>query len=236
MFKPQRQLISRTVGASLAAGFVALLAVAAASHAGRAHASPARDKTIPIAAARALPLGTVVMVEGVVSVSSGAFRSNGSDEGFAIQDGSGGIYVRTIPNLGLGGTAKRVRVRGQLADNYGQLILVPGDVRDVKVLGRALSVRAEPVSTGRINEATEGRLVRVTGTITKPIGDDLPHGHRVFIDDGSGEVQVYVYASTGFPVDRLQPGQRVGVTGFSGQYNDHYEVMPRLRSDIRVID
>jgi uncharacterized protein YdeI (BOF family) len=234
LVKLRKRFISRAVAASLAASLVALINVAA-QHANRAPASPARNKTISIGAARALPPGTVVMVEGSVSVPSGAFRSGGSDEGFAIQDESGGIYVRTTPHLGLIG-ARRVRVRGQLADKSGQLILVPDDPRNVQVLGRALTVRPEPVSTGHINEATEGRLVRVRGTITKPLDDELPHGHRMFIDDGSGEVQVYVYASTGFPVRHLQPGQRVSVTGLSGQHDDHYRIMPRARSDIYLID
>jgi DNA/RNA endonuclease YhcR with UshA esterase domain len=233
MFKSRKQLISCPVAASLVAGFAALIVVVAAGQTGRTRTSTAPSNIITIAAARALPPGTVVTVEGSVSVSSGVLGASRYDAGFAIQDQSGGIFVRTNVDADLRG-GKRVRVRGQLVGESGQLILVPVHTRDVKVLGKGLGVRAEPVSTGHINEATEGRLVRVTGTITKPIVNELPRGHRVFIDDGSGEVQVYVFASTTFPVRRLQPGQRISVTGFSGQYEDRYEVVPRARSDIRL--
>ena len=217
---------------SLALGFVALLAFAAPG-ANRAAASVA-PRVIPIAAARALPSGTPVLVDGAVSVPSGAFKSGTSDEGFVIQDRSGGIYVRTHANLGLR-VRQRVRVVGQLADSNGLLVLVPVGADGVRVRGRGRKIVAESVPTGRINEATEGRLMQVAGTITKPVVSDLPYGYRLFIDDGSGEVQAFIYASTGVDVSGLRPGQRVGVTGFSGQYNDHYEIIPRFQTDIRPL-
>src|ERR1700732_52627 len=59
-------------------------------------------RPMDIGAARALPLGTVVTVEGSVTVPSGLLSSGGSlDQGFAIQDRTGGIYVSVATNLGL---------------------------------------------------------------------------------------------------------------------------------------
>jgi hypothetical protein len=232
MCKPQRQPISRAVRASLAACFAALLAVAA-GQAGRTHAAPAPNKIISIAAARALPPGTVVTVEGTVSVRPGRFKSTTNDESFAIQDESGGICVRTRRNPGLR-NGQRVRVSGRLADNLGQLTLVPAHESDVKTRGRGESIRPKPISTGAVSEATEGMIVKVSGTITKPVENDLPYGYRVFINDGSGEVQAFVHRSTGIRVGSLRPGLRISVSGFSGQYENHYEVMPRAPSDIHL--
>jgi DNA/RNA endonuclease YhcR with UshA esterase domain len=232
LIKLRKRFISRAVAVGFAASFAALINVAA-QHANRAPASPVTGKLITIAAARALPPGTVVTVEGTISVHPGAFRSTTSDESFAIQDESGGICVRMRLNPGLR-VSQRVRVRGRIADSFGQLTLAPALESDVKVLGRARGVRPKPISTGQVNEATEGMIVKVTGTITKPVGDDLPYGYRVFIDDGSGEVQAFVHRSTGIRVASLQPGLRISVSGLSGQYNEHYEVMPRAPSDIRL--
>ena len=53
-------------------------------------------KTIPIAEARSLPLGTIVTIDGVVTVPSGAFSSSTFDQGFAIQDRTGGMSVFPI--------------------------------------------------------------------------------------------------------------------------------------------
>ncbi|HEX6096593.1 MAG TPA: hypothetical protein VF432_09735 [Thermoanaerobaculia bacterium] len=53
---------------TLVALFLAILA-------GAAHAQPADPPVIPIAEARGLPLGTVVTIDGSVTVPSGAFNS-----------------------------------------------------------------------------------------------------------------------------------------------------------------
>ena len=229
MLKHRKRFISRALALVFAAGFVALVPVAAQD---ASRGAAGKSQVISVAAARALPAGIIVTVEGSVTVPSGAFKSGTSDEGFAIQDASGGLYVRTGANLGLR-IGQRMRVSGTLVDNSGERLIAPVDASHVLARGRGMKVQAQSVSTGRIGEATEGRLVRVTGTITKPVGNDLPYGYRVFIDDGSGEVQAFVYASTGIGVNGLRSGQRIFVTGFANQYKDHYEVIPRFRSDIR---
>jgi uncharacterized protein YdeI (BOF family) len=195
---------------------------------------PTKSKVIRIAGARALPLGTSVTVEGSVTVPSGAFKASTSDEGFALQDASGGIYVRMAENLGLR-VGRQVRVTGKLAESNGLLVIEPTDSSSVEARGRGPGVKPQAISTGKINETTEGRLVRVTGAITKPVGSDPPYGFRLFVNDGTGEVQVFVSASTGINQQGLRPGVRVRVTGFSGQYQDHYEIGPRFQADINLI-
>ena len=197
-------------------------------------ASPAK-KVISIAEARSLPLGTVVTIDGSVTVASGAFSSSTFDQGFAIQDRTGGIYVSTADNLGFA-PRQQVRVTGQLADTVLPGLLVLINVTEVKAHGSGPKVRPLPVATGDVNEDTEGQIVRITGTITQPIINDLPFGFIVFVNDDSGEINVFVCASTGIDVSGLSPGQTIEVTGFSGQFADHFEVDPRTQDDIRVID
>lgn len=194
----------------------------------------AQAKVVSIREARRRALGTIVSVEGSVSVPSGTFKSSVADEGFAIEDESGGIYVRMRVNLGLS-VEERVRVVGQLVENNGRLAIAPESVEAVRKLGRGPQVTPQRVSTGRVNETTEGRLVRVKGMITRAIVSDMPYGSRLFINDGTGEIQIYVSASAQIDLSRFHVGQRVVVVGFSGQYKDHYEVEPRFQSDIRVL-
>ena len=193
-----------------------------------------QPKTITIAEARSLPLGTVVTIDGVVTVPSGAFSSSTFDQGFAIQDRTGGIYVSTPDNLGFG-LRQQVRVTGKLADTVLPGLLVLVDVTDVKVHGSGPKVRPLPVATGDVGEDTEGQLVTITGTITQPIINDPPFGFIVFINDGSGEVHSFVAASTGIDVSALSPGQTIEVTGFSGQFANDFEVDPRTQEDIRIV-
>ena len=195
---------------------------------------PQAPKTISIAEARALPLGTIVTIDGSVTVPSGAFSSSTFDQGFAIQDRTGGIYVSTPDNLGFG-LRQQVRVTGRLADTVLPGLLVLVDVTEVKAHGKGPKVRPLPVATGAVGESTEGQLVTITGTITQPIINDLPFGFIIFINDGSGEVHAFVCASTGIDVSGLSPGQTVEITGFSGQFADSFEVDPRIQDDIRVI-
>jgi len=195
----------------------------------------AEPKTITIAEARSLPLGTIVTIDGVVTVPSGAFSSSTFDQGFAIQDRTGGIYVSVPDNLGFT-LRQQVRVTGKLADTVLPGLLVLVDVTVVKAHGSGPKVRPLVVATGAVGEATEGRLVTITGTITQPIVNDLPFGFIVFINDGSGEVHSFVCASTGIDVSGLSPGQTVEITGFSGEFAGSFEVDPRIQSDIRVIN
>jgi hypothetical protein len=221
----------RTARALLA---LALLALTLALLPTSSLAAPVAARTIDIADARALPLGSTVTVKGSVTVPSGVFSSSTFDQGFAIQDRSGGIYVSIATNLGLG-LRRQVRVTGHLADNgFGLLTLVVDSPSDVKALGAGPRVHPQPLSTGAVGEATEGRLVTIVATITQPIINDLPFGYQVFVNDGSGEVQVFVCASTGIDVSGLQPGQTIRVIGFSGQFDTHFEVDPRVAGDIQL--
>lgn len=194
----------------------------------------AAEKTISIAAARSLPLGTVVTIDGSVTVPSGAFSSSTFDQGFAIQDGTAGIYVSTTNNLGFG-LRQQVRVTGTLADTVLPGLLVLVDVTDVKSHGTGPKIQPLPVTTGGVGESTEGSIVRITGTISQPIVNDLPFGFIVVVNDGSGDINVFVCASTGIDVSGLSQGQTIEVTGFSGQFADHFEVDPRIQEDIKIL-
>jgi DNA/RNA endonuclease YhcR with UshA esterase domain len=196
---------------------------------------PADPKTITIAEARSLPLGTIVTIDGAVTVPSGAFSSSTFDQGFAIQDRTGGIYVSVPDNNGFT-FRQQVRVTGRLADTVLPGLLVLVDVTEIKVHGSGPKVAPLPVATGDVGENTEGRIVKITGTITQPIVNDLPFGFIIFINDGSGEVHAFVCASTGINVSGLSPGQTVEVTGFSGEFAGSFEVDPRTQDDIRVIN
>jgi DNA/RNA endonuclease YhcR with UshA esterase domain len=203
-----------------------LLAFVAAS----AHAAP---PTISIAQARALPPGTVVTVDGSVTTPSGAFESSFFDVGFGLQDSSAGIYVSLQTNLGVA-PRQQARVTGTLQDNgFGLLLLVPSSPSDVELHGVGRRVAPRFVTTGGVGESTEGLLVQVVGTITH-LEDDFSFGFKVFVDDGSGELTIFINHQTGIDVSGFAVGQTVSVTGFSSQFETHYEIDPRFPADIAV--
>ena len=197
---------------------------------------PATAGEYTIAIARLLEPGTRVTVEGSVTVPSGAFSSSTFDQGFALQDETAGIYVSVNDDSRLQ-FHRRVRVTGQVVDDgYGQLVLRPESGEAIEVLEGAQAVRPESSGTGAVGEATEGRLVQVVGRILRGPTDDLPYGYSLYIDDGSGEVQVFIPASTGinpFRIGYLRPGVTIRVTGLSSQFLANLEVLPRIVGDIQ---
>ncbi|MDG2450552.1 MAG: hypothetical protein P8M34_12970 [Saprospiraceae bacterium] len=91
------------------------------------------------------------------------------------------------------------------------------------------------VETGSINESTEGTLISTSGKIME-LRNDAPYGYKVFIDDGSGLIDIYVNTSTGMIRDtsKWNAGMTISVTGFSSQYQSEYECDPRVPSDIVI--
>jgi hypothetical protein len=187
-----------------------------------------------IGEARRLPLGTRVTVDGTVSTPSGAFASSFFDVGFGLQDRGAGIYVSLPIDLRLA-PGDRVRVTGDLADSYGLLVLIPDGPEDVERCGHGAPPAPRRVRTGSVGESTEGLLVSVKATIVDGPIRDLPYGYKLFVDDGSGDLQIFVNLETGIDITTLALHQRIAVTGFSSQFEDHYEIDPRSPEDIVVL-
>jgi hypothetical protein len=228
---------SRAVVLAVLLALLALVAVPLTSaaakgdrHAPRSERHGRHQPTI--ADARAMPVGSVVTIEGTVTTPAGVFASSFFDEGFAIQDETAGIFV-SFPDTNIGVQPPRhVEVTGVLQDSSGLLVIAPASAEAVKVKGRDKPIRPTWVRTGSVGESTEGSLVRAVGVITQGPIDDLPFGHKFFIDDGSGEITVYVNLATNVDVTPLGVGQLIEVTGFSSQFTDHYEIDIRGPEDL----
>lgn len=189
--------------------------------------TPAFAQT-PIAAARQQAQGSTVTVMGLVTVRPGDFSSSSGDEGFAIQDQTGGIWI-SVPNRLPLRVGQRVRVQGTLGTSNGKLQIVPAMPEGVEAL-RGDQLR---ISTGQVGAATLGYIVTIEGAIVRSESDDQ-YGWKLWIDDGSGEAQVYLNKGTHIDprAPYLQVGKRIRVTGFGNVYDTTYEVDLRSRRDI----
>ena len=187
-----------------------------------------------IRAARALVSGSITTIKGTVTVPSGAFVSSTYDQGFAIQDKTGGIYVSTQTNhrLKLGDTAE---VTGVLGQTFGLTIVTPGSGRSVIIKRDNDNVTPQRIATGSVNEASEGRLVTIRGNVSQAVSSDLPYGYKFYVNDGSGEIQVFVSTSSNLDLSQMSLGTAVNITGFSGQFDATNEVQPRIQRDLKVL-
>jgi len=198
-----------------------------------AAASPT-PRVVSIAQARSLPLGTTVTVYGTATTPSGWLESSSFDKGFGMQDLTAGIYVSIAADPDVD-PRDVVRVTGVLRDSSGLLQLAAAGLADLRVLGRGLPVLPRLLPTGAVGEASEGQLVRVFGRVTQAPVSDLPYGYIFHINDGSGDLTIFVSTQPGIDLSGLTVGRRVAVTGFSGQFGDHYEVNPRFQHDVLLL-
>jgi hypothetical protein len=178
-----------------------------------------------IAAARAAGAGDV-RVRGTVTVATGTF-----DEGFALQDASGGVYMIRSPG-GPYAMGERVEVEGSVTRKDGGLVIAP---RVARRGGSGAVPAATRVTTGRPGAAAEGRLIDITGRVVRGPENDLPWGWKLWLDDGSGEALVFVSAAARIDVSAIRAGQQLGVTGLGARYEQHFEILPRRPADLRAV-
>jgi len=189
-----------------------------------------------IAEARKKELGDVVRIEGVVTVEPGTFFSGTGDVGFALQDETAGIYINNYDVI-TAALGSKMSVIGRVAAAVGQTV-IETNITGISEPEPGSSVMPKDMMTGSINESTEGLLVRVSGNVSKAIVDEKPYGIKAFVDDGSGEVEIYVNLDGEnkplVDTTKLTVGAPVAITGFAQQYGDVYEIAPRKATDLVV--
>jgi hypothetical protein len=188
-----------------------------------------------IAAARRASSGERIRVRGVVTVSSGLIEPGSA----AIQDASGGILIRLGADAGPLARGEMVELLGTRSTKAGMLSLrvVTPPIR----LGRLAEPIPLRVATGRISEAQEALLVVVRGSVVGK-ARVTSAGNRYFeIDDGSGEVRVFVASRVGVRTADLAAGAWIEVIGVLGQETTGrqpsagYRIWPRAAADLRVL-
>ena len=194
---------------------------------------------LSIAQARRWRGPEAITLTGWVTVPSGQFASAMLDQGFALQDQSGGLYISTqeLTDFAVG---EQIRVVGTVGDDgHGQRIL---QLRGWQRLPPAPAAMAR-MSGGTLTpmpiagaQDLEGQLVAVQGRVSRPLVVDAPYGDRLWLADDSGEVQIYMPRSTHLRPEELPfltPGQPLQVTGLISQYDGNHEVIPRFHQDLQ---
>ena len=97
-----------------------------------------------------------------------------------------------------------------------QLTVLIGDASLVEKLAGHRLIAPQATATGSVDEDAEGRLIKVRGVVTRKVVGDLPYGLKVFINDGSGEVQLFIHMRKSRPLvdlEKVDIGDRVEAVG-----------------------
>jgi phosphatidylserine/phosphatidylglycerophosphate/cardiolipin synthase-like enzyme len=178
-------------------------------------------QTISIAAARALPVGSVVTVNGTVTSGSefGTIRY--------IQDGTGGIalFSASLTSLQRG---DNVTVTGTTTQFQNLLEIVTITSWNLNSAGNPLPVPIV-VTPSQLVETIESRLVRINSVSFLNTGTFQANTTYSFSSNGQTGV---VYIRTGHPlVGQAIPSGAIDLIGINSQYGTQYQVLPRDAND-----
>ncbi len=190
---------------------------------------------VSIAAARASAKNRTLRIRGVVTAGNGLIDASSA----IVQDSSGAILIRTS------GEGLRLQ-RGQLVELLGTtstksgMVSVRVNVAPV-VLGTAAEPPAVRSATGRLGEPLEAQLIVTRGALTANPRRSSAGTISFTVNDGSGEIRVYLAPEARIDATRLGAGTWIEVRGVLVQETTTsepargYQIWPRDGDDLTLI-
>lgn len=169
-----------------------------------------------------LEIGEKVRVSGTVAVLPGVL---GAQYFYIV--GSPGVqiynYKKDFPNLKIGDF---IEVIGEIAESGGERRIKTKVATDMKIIEHKKAPEPLLETCDKINEDYIGRLVSVSGEVVDR------KSATIFLDDGTGEIKVYIKTASGIIPSSLIEGESIAVTGIVGQTSAGIRLMPRGTYDI----
>jgi hypothetical protein len=193
-----------------------------AAEAQLAHAMPL---ALGIAQARIQPDGTLLAVQGIVTVPPGVF----GERVIFVQDVDGAglaVYLQrgAFPALAPG---QRVVIFGYLRTRSAERQMLLAGAGSLQAGETGSPPKALRMRSGAPLAALQGTLVQVGGTITRV------DGNSAYIDDGSGPARIYFYSELPFVPPALHKGDRWLATGVVREYTTAASVAAGVRLSVR---
>ena len=164
-----------------------------------------------------------IKVSGIVSTPPGIFADNTfylSGSGIQIYS-----YEAGIPKIELG---DKIEIIGRVSEVGGEKRILLDKSEDIKIISHDNLVEAQLISTGNINESVEGYLIMAEGKVSQIKSDTF------FLDDGSGEIKIYIKPQTEIEKPKIKIGDWMVITGQASQTSAGYRILPRFQGDVKL--
>lgn len=198
---------------------------------------------IPIATARTRPMGSIVTVQGNITVPPARFSAPTANSEVWIQDATGGIAVFSIPGSQAATypLGQRVEVTGQISAFNGQRqISAPtgGTLQVTPVAGGAI-VAPRVITVAQARALTfEGQLVAIGDlevVVVPTTGSTTAYNITAIAPGTTDTIQFRVpHASVGIPRSRFAVGQRISIIGIMSQFNGTPQIKVRYPDDVGI--
>ncbi len=205
-------------------------------------AAPAATATPELVLTPLAQLPGMASQEVTVRATIAAAASFSKGFRFTLEDGTGrvtllmwsNVYVDcwAAPELKIGAT---VQARGTVGQYQGEWQIEPGYGGDVKVLTTAPALPVTAI--GAIHGGNVGLLLAIEGAVERSEGTSS--GQRVYLNDGSGSIQVWLWQNVFDLVPDnarlLTPGTRVRAEGIVQEYQGTLELVPQVPYGVTVL-
>jgi len=170
--------------------------------------------------------GEQISVQGTVAVLPGVL---GLQYFYIV--GSPGLqiynYNKEFPsNIKVG---DMIEARGELSEARGEMRLKTDTAEDIRVIASLDPPEPARLKCAELDNGNLGRLVRVGGEVVSD------KGSRVYLDDGTGEIAVYIKEYTDIDTGAIEVGGALEATGIVGRTRLGLRLMPRSSADIEFL-
>jgi len=186
-----------------------------------------QDIWLTISEIKNLDKGAEVQTVGAVMSLPGALGKNM----FYITepDLSAGIQVyaasTAIPELKLGDI---VSLHGKISQIQGEKRINLLKDSQIEIIDRANLSQPELIAIDGLNDDLVGNLIHVSGELVDKKSSNY------YLDDGTGEIRIYLKESTGIAKPDVEEGYLIEVQGILSLTNSGYRLLPRFLEDINV--
>jgi hypothetical protein len=184
----------------------------------------------PIADIQANPSAyTIVTIEGIVTLGSGITIDTRTDA--YVQDSSGrGINVFSFdPPDPLLVRGNRVQITGTITEFSGVTEITDYSIQLVSS-GNPVPNPLELTTQQANNIDLEGTYLKTSGTVTAR--DDFSDATNITLDDGSGEVLIRVWTTTGIDLSGISVNDNITVLAVMDLFNNVSQLTPGYQDEI----